>query len=385
MKTVKQILEHRTVIKTGILSEEKKSKKADETKIPTVIVLQRKAIRVFPDDQKIALYYSQALDKHVSIPFSPKNDALGIHLSEEALDEDKAYDKTDAALDAASFIPGPAGSAASLASAKRSASKGKYVDAALDVIGALPVVGYGGKAAKVAKVATSKAGSALKDYVKKKVSDIAKKRAEAAAKKAAEKKAKESVLAGSKEAFKKGVGKEASKSRLKKWRRKRRDDKDGAKGAAAAGAAAGAGGGLISKGWEALKAATADRDPRGAFKSAERDYQFGRELGRMGAPQQTTVDPSSAAQQRRAFGGAPQGYYRESTNLSKIKMIVENKTKKDEITFQDGKSVEITERVAKKILGIYESLNKTNKKNLEKMLNEDILSFRKVVNFAIRQ
>lgn len=37
--------------------------------MPAVIVLKRKAIRVYPDNTKVALYYSQALDKYVSIPF----------------------------------------------------------------------------------------------------------------------------------------------------------------------------------------------------------------------------------------------------------------------------------------------------------------------------
>jgi len=37
------------------------------------------------------------------------------------------------------------------------------------------------------------------------------------------------------------------------------------------------------------------------------------------------------------------------------------------------------------VLAIYESLNKTNKKNMEKMLDESVSSFRKVINFTIRQ
>lgn len=38
--------------------------------VPSVLLLKRKAIRVFPDGQKVALYYAQAIDKYVSIPFS---------------------------------------------------------------------------------------------------------------------------------------------------------------------------------------------------------------------------------------------------------------------------------------------------------------------------
>ena len=41
-----------------------------DKELPTVIILKRKAIRVFPDHQKVGLYYSQALDRYVSIPFS---------------------------------------------------------------------------------------------------------------------------------------------------------------------------------------------------------------------------------------------------------------------------------------------------------------------------
>lgn len=37
---------------------------------PSVLLLKRKAIRVFPDGQKIALYYAQAIDKYVSIPYN---------------------------------------------------------------------------------------------------------------------------------------------------------------------------------------------------------------------------------------------------------------------------------------------------------------------------
>lgn len=45
------------------------SKMPTERQIPTIIILKRKAIRIYPDNQKVALYYSQALDKYVTIPF----------------------------------------------------------------------------------------------------------------------------------------------------------------------------------------------------------------------------------------------------------------------------------------------------------------------------
>jgi hypothetical protein len=40
-----------------------------EQDLPTVLILKRKGIRVYPDHQKVGLYYSQAIDRYFSIPF----------------------------------------------------------------------------------------------------------------------------------------------------------------------------------------------------------------------------------------------------------------------------------------------------------------------------
>ena len=37
--------------------------------LPNIIILKRKAMRVYPDNQVVGLYYSQTLDKYISIPF----------------------------------------------------------------------------------------------------------------------------------------------------------------------------------------------------------------------------------------------------------------------------------------------------------------------------
>lgn len=55
--------------------------------MPTVIILKRKAIRVFPDNQKIGLYYSQALDRYISIPFGSNVKDLSPQLNEENINE----------------------------------------------------------------------------------------------------------------------------------------------------------------------------------------------------------------------------------------------------------------------------------------------------------
>ncbi len=50
--------------------------------MPPVLLLKRKAIRVFPDGQKVGLYYAQAIDKYVTVPFSD----VGLN-EESSLDE----------------------------------------------------------------------------------------------------------------------------------------------------------------------------------------------------------------------------------------------------------------------------------------------------------
>lgn len=63
-----------------------------ESEFPPVIILKRKAIRVYPDNQKIALYYSQALDKYISIPIGPNNKAMGMYMNEETKVKDDSDD-----------------------------------------------------------------------------------------------------------------------------------------------------------------------------------------------------------------------------------------------------------------------------------------------------
>lgn len=42
--------------------------------IPLVLILKRKSIRMYPDNQKVALYYSQTLDRYFTLPFGPKSE-----------------------------------------------------------------------------------------------------------------------------------------------------------------------------------------------------------------------------------------------------------------------------------------------------------------------
>lgn len=447
-----------------------------DKEVPVVLVLKRKAIRVYPDNQKVVLYYSQALDKYVSIPFGPKSDVLGSPLNEAKKPKDdntyealvkkypaiaaqykaakeeqperrglrkvvkkltpsqimslppeerkvaygmakqmikasdmstsrklgvshalalknvmakikdkktkktpkatptssakgadvmppsmgktqvstrpqvaesfkqrvsllrEKYNKIDAALDAASFFPG-VGSVASLASAGRSLSRGEYGNAALDAIGALPVVGSAAKAAKVAKVAakTTKAGRAATKAVR--ASKIGK--------------AARRLRIGGKRLVKKHGGKLAAA---------------GAGIAAAADAVSGA------------DAAIGRAEKVGQEMSGKREYAFTLD------PRERVSDPS----RQRSTISAQDKYnadrlYKEQTNLDKIKHIVENDINSYEMTFNENDStINLNNRVAKKVLQVYESLNTKNKKKFSKMLNENATTFKQAINFVIR-
>jgi hypothetical protein len=73
------------------------SKMPSEKDIPMVLLLKRKAIRMYPDRQKVALYYSQALDKYFSIPFNEVNvginEAFKIDLKAKKDDDDDPLTK----------------------------------------------------------------------------------------------------------------------------------------------------------------------------------------------------------------------------------------------------------------------------------------------------
>lgn len=52
---------------------------------PSVLLLKRRAMRMYPDNRGVALYYAEALGKHISIPFGG-NDMI---VSEEIITERK--------------------------------------------------------------------------------------------------------------------------------------------------------------------------------------------------------------------------------------------------------------------------------------------------------
>ena len=69
-----EVLNNKSVyqkVKQDVMKESKnlETDKLTKTDIPSVLLLKRKAIRAFPNGQKVGLYYAQAIDKYVTVPF----------------------------------------------------------------------------------------------------------------------------------------------------------------------------------------------------------------------------------------------------------------------------------------------------------------------------
>ena len=70
-----------------------------EKDMPNVLILRRKAIRVFPGQQKVALYYSQALDRYISVPFGAPNLGIAEGVSKQYQDATENTEKNQDATE----------------------------------------------------------------------------------------------------------------------------------------------------------------------------------------------------------------------------------------------------------------------------------------------
>ena len=68
---------------------------------------------------------------------------------------------------------------------------------------------------------------------------------------------------------------------------------------------------------------------------------------------------------------------------SDIITYFKNLNESENIKFEDGSVLLVTQNMAKKVVGVYESLNKTNKQQMLNLLSEDKNAFLKIVNFAL--
>jgi hypothetical protein len=98
---------------------------------------------------------------------------------------------------------------------------------------------------------------------------------------------------------------------------------------------------------------------------------------RVGGPT-TTIATRDTQLNRKAL---QQNYQQNENTIQMLKTISEGETKI--INFNDGNDISVGYSLAKKIINIYESLNKNNKQAMANMLDESIDNFKKISKFAI--
>lgn len=361
--------------------------------IPTVLILKRKAIRVYPDNQKVALYYSQALDKYVTVPFSD----IQTGVNEEVKPEEKKKKKRAAGFNATEYL-----------NRRNQETRKKAHDAAHLVGGkgeySSPVKRFAAVRSRVGTTGGA-IGVMINDKFRKRAIQkaLANRRANpkpkpaalnenplallgAAARVAAPYAARAATVAGSVAG---SVGRSAldlGKRVLSKWKNKKVDKAKEVKkpkvpkkkgkdrlGLAAnlAGAAASGSGGA--------------QNQTSAETGGSRQYNFGLKA-KTGSSWENKADSQASQRMRdqRLARQSQAAVLKENSVLSAIRDLADNKITEHTVKF-DEQEININNTVAKKILHVYESVNTTNKKKMEKMLNESAESFTKVLTFAIRQ
>ena len=78
---------HRIVVSKDKIENGEENLKEELTKFdpPFVLVLKRKAIRLYPGSTRIALYYSDKLNKYFSVPYSTEENQSGVVQAEETI------------------------------------------------------------------------------------------------------------------------------------------------------------------------------------------------------------------------------------------------------------------------------------------------------------
>jgi len=348
-----------------------------DKEMPSVLILKRKAIRVYPDNQKVALYYSQALDKYVTIPYNDIQTSLNeAKTDDEKKKKKKYFIKPKSKKDKDLPKPGGVKDTKDLIN-----NRGQYAGSGikrtislatnhgLNIGGIIGTKMHDQKRKEralntIARVRASKTQSVTEGKLDGVIS-LAKAGKNLLAKATTKTVAKNAAKGTAK---KPGKGLRAP-SKLDRLMRKgtRAGTLTGGAGALA-GALAGSGG--------SLQASDVPKSPNYNFTAkTSTSSSFANK-----ASSTATQDRNDQKLARKS----QQAMTNESNVLDAIKSIVENDIQEQKIQFNENE-ITINNTVAKKLLTVYESINKTNKKKMEQMLNESASSFNKVLMFAVRQ
>lgn len=384
----------------------------DINQIPPIIIMKRRAIRVFPDGQKVALYWADRINKYISVPFQ------SIGISEAKEDNDSDIESSIEARRKAAYVSPNAGKRL----AQIAAVKNK-----MGVTGrATRMLRKGAmSASNVSGSPSLKFGHAIGYAIGKSIKD--KRTTKKAMQKAAVARSRASDVKQVKKAnvaAAAGVGHAESFRHKLAMIREQREVNEIAPLVAAGMAAARLAPMALRAGGALLRSGAAKRAGGALLRGTKKAAGWGKrvlgkalrgvgKVGKLagtaamgalagggdndegGGNQRTNFNvdrPDSAAFKGRELQGTNpyasarqraadvQFARQQQENYKKIKSIAEG-TEVKEIKFADG-AVELTPSVAGKIVETYNALNATNKKIVLEMINKDKNSFMKFANFA---
>jgi hypothetical protein len=347
------------------------------SEMPAMLLFRRMAYRLYPNKQVVALYYSKAVDKYLSIPFGPDGN---LNLSESSVYN--TYEEMLVSEGAKWDIAKGALKGAAHGAIRGGAIGGAIAPGPGTVIGA--GVGAVRGAYKGAKRASDKT---VKESFQSRVAELREDREEqldefigaaikavpAIGRAVAGSAAGEAIIAGGK----KLVG--AAGSLLKKLKPKAKTAPKprkvpSGKGAALAGAAGAAAGSAASDSGGDSK--PEDLATVGGYGDSAVTKTRG-DLLRSKASPRTSSSWKAAPEPKQKKEPI------EENKITDLRNMVESENSIHEMVI-NGKTITLNTTMAKRILEVYDSVNTKNKKIVESMLNEDLESFKKLLNFSIK-
>jgi hypothetical protein len=418
MKTIKQIreeydsnvLEQNAPDELMLEGRESDSIKAHSAvpsfnQMPAMLLFRRIAYRLYPKKQVVALYYSKTVDKYLSVPFGPEGN---LNLSESnvfntyedyMIDEGAKWEAAKGALSGAihgtirggaiggAVAPGPGtalgavigGVRGAIKGGKRGYEKGKAMEE--DWSDAKYKNPEGGLTkAGVMRYRRENPGSKLQTAVTTKPSKLKK-----GSKAANRRKSFCARMGGMKKRLTSAKTARDSDSRINKALRKWNCEESFKQKLA-----------QMREGWikDVKDMFTANKDVNA--------YAYGST-----SPVTPMAATKPSGKQPKVYSGFSKGIERHADDHSiastryKQKLMAPEKATVKENKISDiqnmlsegvdamdlsinGRTITLNNSMAKKIIRVYESVNTKNKKIVESMLNEDLDSFKKLLNFSIK-
>lgn len=308
--------------------------------MPVMLIFRRMQYKVFPNNQVVALYYSNMVNKYLSIPFGKDGN---LNLS-EAVISDTIDEGIGSALDTAAdyVVPYYSAGKKALKGDLSGAAKDAAVDTALMAVGG-PVAKLGGAALRGAAKIGSKIASRVGTKAVPRTMDRA------------------LFTGGAKVAASTGAktaARTAAKSAIRSV----------AKGAVDA----------LTSGGEKTPTGTTLGQNRPTPSGVKGKTSWEKARPRYNATTQSKLAQADIAQSKKASQKQV-----DENKISDIRAMIESGKSLHEMNI-NGIFITLNNSMAKRILEVYDSVNTKNKKIVESMLNEDLESFKKLLNFSIR-